>query len=84
MGNALECQVQKSGEIDLSNADQRRRYGEAYRPLFSRIAGGTILSGQSLVGENTLTLNWKKPVVDPNAGKPSEKAELKTRPRGRK
>ncbi len=69
----------KKGESVLLNANQRRRFGEAYKPLFAKIAGEAALGGEATASCNTLTLNWRKPAVDPDAGKPSKKAKPKTR-----
>ena len=75
----------KVGKSVLSDAaNERRRFGEAYKPLLARVAGKAILGEGNQVGDNTLTLNWRKSAVDPDAGKPSEKARPNTRPRGRK
>ena len=45
-------------ERDLSDAaNERRRFGEAYKPLLARVAGKAILGEGNQVGDNTLTLN---------------------------
>ena len=72
----------KKGESVLLNANQRRRFGQAYRPMLAQVAGKAILGEGNQGGDNTLTLKWRKPAVDPDAGKPSEKARPNTRPRG--
>lgn len=83
----MRLNTKYKGERDLSDAaNERRRFGEAYKPLLARVAGKAILGEGNQVGDNTLTLNWGKAsaAADPDAGKPSEKAIPNTRPRRRK
>lgn len=77
------CRVQKSGEIELSNADQRRRRGKVYASLSARVVGQAVLGSETRASGNTLTLGWRSPpAADPDAGKPTKKPKLKTRPQG--